>query len=135
MCVFLKRLHADRARQSVAWRLRKEGMDATFKQYPDIKLLDRPTEGELKNMLSVTAATLAEFPDLDAVHAPSDTPSRGIVTALSWFNPAIRVFPPASAKDAFQYLNLSEPEVQLVRDAIRQIKAELGLEKLDCLPD
>ncbi|WP_131113420.1 sugar ABC transporter substrate-binding protein [Lichenihabitans psoromatis] len=70
------------ALQSVAWRLRKEGMDATFKKYPDIKLLDRPTEGELKTMLSVTAATLSEFPDLDAVHAPSDTPSRGIVTAL-----------------------------------------------------
>ncbi len=70
------------ALQSVAWRLRKEGMDATFKKYPDIKYLARPTEGELKNMLSVTVATLAEFPDLDAVHAPSDTPSRGIVTAL-----------------------------------------------------
>ncbi len=70
------------ALQSVAWRLRKEGMDATFKEYPDIKLLDRPTEGELKTMLSVTTATLSEFPDLDAVHAPSDTPSRGIVTAL-----------------------------------------------------
>ena len=70
------------ALQSVAWRLRKEGMDATFKDYPDIKYLARPTEGQLKNMLSVTVATLAEFPDLDAVHAPSDTPSRGIVTAL-----------------------------------------------------
>ena len=70
------------ALQSVAWRLRKEGMDATFKKYPDIKYLARPTEGELKQMLSVTTATLSEFPDLDAVHAPSDTPSRGIVTAL-----------------------------------------------------
>ena len=70
------------ALQSVAWRLRKEGMDATFKQYSDIKYLARPTEGQLKNMLSVTTDTLAEFPNLDAVHAPSDTPSRGIVTAL-----------------------------------------------------
>ncbi len=70
------------ALQSVAWRLRKEGMDATFKKYPDIKLLDRPTDGLLKNMLSVTTDTLSEFPNLDAVHAPSDTPSRGIVTAL-----------------------------------------------------
>ena len=70
------------ALQSVAWRLRKEGMDATFKQYPDIRYLARPTEGELRNMLSVTTATLSEFPNLDAVHAPSDTPSRGIVTAL-----------------------------------------------------
>ena len=74
------------ALQSVAWRLRKEGMEATFKKYPDITLLSRPTEGLLKNMLSVTASTLGEYPDLDAVHAPSDTPSRGIVTALQQKN-------------------------------------------------
>lgn len=70
------------ALQSVAWRLRKEGMDSVFKQYPDITYLARPTEGELKNMLAVTTSTLSEYPNLDAVHAPSDTPSRGIVTAL-----------------------------------------------------
>jgi ABC-type sugar transport system substrate-binding protein len=70
------------ALQSVAWRLRKEGMEATFKKYPDIKLISRPTEGLLKNMLSVTLATLSEYPDLDAVYAPSDSPARGIVTAL-----------------------------------------------------
>ncbi|WP_334175094.1 sugar ABC transporter substrate-binding protein [Pseudoxanthobacter sp.] len=67
---------------SVAWRLRKEGMDAEFAKYPDIKYLARPTEGQLEQMLSVTLATLAEHPELDAVHAPSDSPSRGIVTAL-----------------------------------------------------
>lgn len=70
------------ALQSVAWRLRKEGMDAEFAKYPDINYLARPTEGQLDQMLSVTLSTLSEFPDLDAVHAPSDSPSRGIVTAL-----------------------------------------------------
>lgn len=70
------------ALQSVAWRLRKEGMEEEFAKYPDIKYLARPTEGQLEQMLSVTLATLSEFPDLDAVHAPSDSPSRGIVTAL-----------------------------------------------------
>lgn len=70
------------ALQSVAWRLRKEGMDATFKQYPQIKVISRPTEGLLKNMLSETLSTLSEYPDLDAVHAPSDSPARGIATAL-----------------------------------------------------
>jgi len=70
------------ALQSVAWRLRKEGMDAEFAKYPDINYLARPTEGQLDKMLSVTLSTLSEFPDLDAVHAPSDSPSRGIVTAL-----------------------------------------------------
>jgi len=70
------------ALESVAWRLRKEGMDAEFAKYPDIKYLARPTEGALDKMLAVTLSTLSEFPDLDAVHAPSDSPSRGIVTAL-----------------------------------------------------
>ncbi|CCO57626.1 putative ABC-type sugar transport system, periplasmic component [Vibrio nigripulchritudo] len=70
------------ALQSVAWRLRKEGMDAEFAKYPNIKYLARPTEGQLEKMLSVTLSTLSEYPDLDAVHAPSDSPSRGIVTAL-----------------------------------------------------
>ena len=70
------------ALQSVAWRQRKEGMDAEFAKYPDINYLARPTEGQLEQMLAVTLSTLSEYPDLDAVHAPSDSPSRGIVTAL-----------------------------------------------------
>ena len=70
------------ALQSVAWRLRKEGLEATMQKYPDVKVYSRPTEGQMDKMQSVTLATLAEVPDLDAVHAPSDTPSRGIVTAL-----------------------------------------------------
>ncbi len=68
--------------QSEAWRARKVGWDATFAKYPNIRVLDRPTEGLLKNMLSVAVDTLSEFPNLDAVHAPSDSPARGIVTAL-----------------------------------------------------
>ncbi|SHJ38627.1 monosaccharide ABC transporter substrate-binding protein, CUT2 family (TC 3.A.1.2.-) [Aureimonas altamirensis DSM 21988] len=67
---------------SVAWRQRKEGMESVFAQYPDINYLARPTEGQLDQMLAVTLSTLSEFPQLDAVHAPSDSPSRGIVTAL-----------------------------------------------------
>lgn len=67
---------------SSAWRARKEGMDSVFAQYPDINYLARPTEGQLEQMLSVTLSTLSEYPDLDAVHAPSDSPSRGIATAL-----------------------------------------------------
>ncbi|MGH6859412.1 MAG: sugar ABC transporter substrate-binding protein [Phyllobacterium sp.] len=70
------------ALQSVAWRLRKEGFDAEMAKHPDIKVLSRPTEGLLENMLAVTLSTLSEYPDLDAVHAPSDSPSRGIATAL-----------------------------------------------------
>lgn len=70
------------ALSSVAWRLRKEGFDSVMAKYPDITVLARPTDGLLENMLSVTLSTLSEYPQLDAVHAPSDSPSRGIATAL-----------------------------------------------------
>lgn len=74
------------ALSSEAWRLRKEGMDSVFAKYPDIKYLARPTEGKLDQMLSVTLSTLSEYPELDAVHAPSDSPARGIATALQQKN-------------------------------------------------
>jgi simple sugar transport system substrate-binding protein len=70
------------ALQSVAWRLRKEGFEAVMAKYPAVKLLSRPTEGMLDKMQSVTLATLSEVETLDAVHAPSETPARGIVSAL-----------------------------------------------------
>lgn len=63
---------------SVAWRLRKEGMDSVFAaKYPEITYLARPTEGQLEQMLSVTLSTLSEYPNLDAVHAPSIRPRAG----------------------------------------------------------
>ncbi|MFW1972241.1 sugar ABC transporter substrate-binding protein [Acinetobacter bereziniae] len=71
---------------SVAWRLRKEGMDSVFAKYPEITYLSRPTEGQLDKMLAVTLSTLSEHPDLDAIHAPSDSPARGIATALQQRN-------------------------------------------------
>lgn len=71
---------------SVAWRLRKEGMDSVFAKYPEITYLSRPSEGQLEKMLAVTLSTLSEHPDLDAVHAPSDSPARGIATALQQRN-------------------------------------------------
>ncbi len=71
------------ALSSSAWRARKEGFEAVLGQYPDIQLISRPTEGDEATARSVTGATLAEFPDLDAAHAPSDSITRGIITALS----------------------------------------------------
>ncbi|MEM1129656.1 MAG: substrate-binding domain-containing protein [Pseudomonadota bacterium] len=68
--------------QSEAWAARKVGFEEELGKHPGITLLSRPTEGLLNNMLSVTANTLSEYPDLDAVHAPSDTPGQGVVTAL-----------------------------------------------------
>jgi ABC-type sugar transport system substrate-binding protein len=70
------------ALSSSAWRARKDGFEAVMRNYPSIKLLSRPTEGDETTALSVANSTLSEFPDLDAAHAPSDSITRGIVTAL-----------------------------------------------------
>ena len=70
------------ALSSSAWRARKEGFEAVMKKNPDITLISRPTEGDETKARSVAGATLSEYPDLDAAHAPSDSITRGIITAL-----------------------------------------------------
>lgn len=70
------------ALSSVAWRLRKEGFEEELKKYPDIEVLSRPTDGAETKARAVAEATLSEFPDLDAAHAPSDSITRGIITSL-----------------------------------------------------
>jgi len=70
------------ALSSVAWRQRKEGFEGVLAKYPDIKVIARPTDGAETTARDIAASTLAEFPDLDAAHAPSDSITRGIVTTL-----------------------------------------------------
>lgn len=75
-------LNAYGALSSFAWRLRKEGFEKVLKRYPDIELISRPTDGLEEKTRAVAGSTLSEFPELDAAHAPSDTLTRGIVSAL-----------------------------------------------------
>ncbi|MFC5826117.1 sugar ABC transporter substrate-binding protein [Nonomuraea insulae] len=70
------------ALSSSAWRARKDGFEGELKKYPGIQLISRPTEGDETKARAVAEATLSEFPDLDAAHAPSDSITRGIVTSL-----------------------------------------------------
>jgi ABC-type sugar transport system substrate-binding protein len=83
-------LNAYGALSSSAWRARKEGFEAVIGKYPDIQLLSRPTDGDETQARSVAGATLSEFPNLDAAHAPSDSITRGIVTALKAANLALK---------------------------------------------
>lgn len=77
------------ALSSVAWRLRKEGFEEELAKYPDIEVLSRPTDGAETKARAVAEATLSEFPDLDAAHAPSDSITRGIITTLRAKNRAV----------------------------------------------
>jgi len=78
------------ALSSSAWRARKEGFEAVMAKYPAIKLISRPTEGDETKARSVASATLSEYPGLDAAHAPSDSITRGIITALEAKNLALK---------------------------------------------
>jgi ABC-type sugar transport system substrate-binding protein len=67
---------------SVAWRLRKEGFENTIKKYKKIQLINKETDGDLTKMYDVTNEILVKYPDLDAIHAPSETPAFGVYEAL-----------------------------------------------------
>ncbi|NEU31359.1 sugar ABC transporter substrate-binding protein [bacterium LRH843] len=68
--------------KSVAWKLRKDGFENKIKKYKQIKLISKATSGDLTKMYDVTYETLQTNEILDAVHAPSETPARGMYEAL-----------------------------------------------------
>lgn len=70
------------AMSSEAWRLRKEGMEATFEEYPDINYIAVPAEGEIANTQDAVLNQLASGVEIDALHTPSDNPGQGMVAAL-----------------------------------------------------
>ncbi len=70
------------AMSSEAWRLRKEGMEAEFKKYPDVNYIAVPAEGEIANTQDAVLNQLASGVEIDALHTPSDNPGQGMVAAL-----------------------------------------------------
>jgi ABC-type sugar transport system substrate-binding protein len=58
---------------AVALRDRKEGFESTIKsKYPQIKVVSRPQNNDHAQALSVVNTTLREYPNLDAIHVPTD---------------------------------------------------------------
>lgn len=70
------------ALSSAAWNARKIAFEAELAKYPDVQLISRPTEGSETTARQVAGATLSEFPKLDAIHGPSDSITRGFITAM-----------------------------------------------------
>jgi hypothetical protein len=56
---------------------------------------------------------------------------RGVVTALSWFNPKIKAFSPEEAPRAFDYLRIQTPE-EIARTwiLVERLRAKLGEKEL-----
>ena len=67
---------------SWAWRLRKEGFDDIMDKYPNIKYLAMPAEGDKEKTKDALVNALSQYPNIDAVHAPSDNPALGLQEAL-----------------------------------------------------
>lgn len=70
------------ALSSAAWNARKVAFEAELNKYPNIQLISRPTDGNETKARQVAGATLQEFPNLDAIHGPSDSITRGFITAM-----------------------------------------------------
>lgn len=53
--------------------------------------------------------------------------ARGIVTALSWFNPGIKAFSTIHIPAALDYLGVSKPDQDLLIAELKRLKSELGI--------
>lgn len=70
------------ALSSAAWNARKIAFEDELSKYPNIQLISRPTDGSETTARQIAGATLSEFPQLDAIHGPSDSITRGFITAM-----------------------------------------------------
>ena len=53
--------------------------------------------------------------------------ARGLVTALSWFNPGIKAFSTIHIPAALDYLGVSKPDQDLLITELKRLKSELGI--------
>lgn len=67
---------------SNAWRLRKEGFEYVINQYPNIVYLPTATEGRPELVKKELLKVFESGTLVDAVHASSEHPGRGLVDAL-----------------------------------------------------
>jgi hypothetical protein len=58
---------------------------------------------------------------------------RGIITALSWFNPKVRIYAPSATIEAFEYLQIPESQYDIIVREARKLGLSLGTGKLKCL--
>jgi hypothetical protein len=56
---------------------------------------------------------------------------RGIITALAWFDPAIKAFSPSQLEEAYLYLNVPNAERAKFRRAVDRLKAGMSLKPTD----
>jgi simple sugar transport system substrate-binding protein len=77
--------------QSSALRDRRDGFDETIRKYPEITLLSRPTEESEEQTRSLVTSTLGEYPDLDAIHTPTDSLTRPAMLSMRAANALVPI--------------------------------------------
>jgi hypothetical protein len=55
----------------------------------------------------------------------SSTFVRGVATAISWFNPTVKVFPPDKVEEALGYLGVTGPFAAKLADSFADVCAEV----------
>ena len=58
---------------------------------------------------------------------------RGVVSALSWFNPKIKAFSPENTDAAFRYLGLPDEQAPAVWTVVHRLREKLGAPNLKCI--
>lgn len=58
---------------------------------------------------------------------------RGIVTALQWFNPLMKVFAPDQVGDAFRFLKIQDRQHENIWKEAQKLQSALGVSNLKCL--
>lgn len=71
---------------SNAWRLRKEGFESIINTYPGITYLPKATQGRPELVKEELLKALKSGIEIDAVHASSEHPGRGLAEALQESN-------------------------------------------------
>jgi hypothetical protein len=114
------------------WRAYIEGIKSTdLKTGRSIVFTDGGApNAEQRKILNQTLAG-AHVPGV--VISPS-TFVRGVVTALSWFNPSLKVYAPEQLDLAFRYLTFTPDEISRVWDKLDRLRIRLGDPSLKAIP-
>jgi len=60
---------------------------------------------------------------------------RGIITALSWFNPEARAFSPSNVGEALQFLQVPTLKFDTIKTTAQELRKSLGLRQVNALED
>jgi hypothetical protein len=102
--------------------LKQHGFDGTTQLLYSDGGGPSPTQRrDLHDLLDGRTMPVAVLSDSAQVH--------GMVTAMSWFNPQIRAFPPAALREALAYLGIPANYAELIEQERYNLRLSLGAQR------